>query len=375
MGATTDDAEPRVPAAGEPRRPRESPLDRWLRAPPARLSLARLPTPVERVPGLDVGGAEVWVKRDDLSSELYGGGKVRKLEWVLANPPYDGDGPILSVGGVGSHHLLALARFLRQQGRSLHALAFVQALTPHVRTNLAVLVSTGARLWTVKTRARLPWAWLAYHTWRRPERMGVSMPAGASTALGCLGFVEAGLELAAQIDAGLVPAPHTIFITAGSAGTSAGLALGLALAGRPMRLHLVSSVERWAFNALMYRRMLGMAHRALVRHGLADEHARGGAAGLLARAGVTWRIDHSQVGGGYGAPTEAATRAMDDARAQGLRLETTYTAKCVAGMRRALAEHPVDGPVLFWNTHAGNDLSVHVREGWEADCPLVLPPR
>lgn len=344
-------------------------LERLLASPPARLRLARLPTPVQRVEGLDVGGAEVWVKRDDASSELYGGGKVRKLEWVLANPPFDGDGPIVSVGGVGSHHLVALALFLRQQGRSLHALTFTQELTPHVRENLAVLVSSGVRLWNVPSRTRLPLAWLAYHVWRRPERMGVSMAAGASTAYGCLGFVEAGLELAAQVDAGRLPMPRTIFVTAGSAGASAGLALGLALAGRAVRLHLVSSVERWAFNGLMYRRMLGMAHRALVRHGLPASHAAGGAAGLLARAGVEWVIDHSQVGGGYGVPTDAATRALEDAAAEGLRLETTYTAKCVAGMRRALAERPVEGPVLFWNTHGCNDLRPYVREGWEAECP------
>jgi D-cysteine desulfhydrase len=349
-------------------------LDHWLAAPPARLRLARLPTPVERVPGLDVGGAQVWVKRDDASSTLYGGGKVRKLEWVLANPPYAGDRPIVSVGGVGSHHLLALALYLREAGRSLHALTFTQVLTPHVRQNLAVLVSSGARLWNVSSRARLPLAYLAYHVWRRPAQTGVSMPAGASTAYGCLGFVEAGLELGAQIDAGVVPAPRTIFITAGSAGASAGLALGLALAGRAVRLHLVSSVERWAFNGLMYRRMLGMAHRALVRHGLAREHAAGGAAGLLRRAGVAWVIDHSQVGGGYGVPTAAATRALEDAAAQGLRLETTYTAKCLAGMRSALNAQPVDGPVLFWNTHGDNDLRVHVHEGWEAKCPIALPP-
>ncbi len=344
-------------------------LARRLAAPPARLSLASLPTPVERIPALDVRGAEVWIKRDDQSSGLYGGGKVRKLEWVLANAPFDGDAPIVSIGGVGSHHLLALALFLREQGRSLHALTFTQTLTPHVRSNLAVLVSSGARLWNVASRARLPLAWLAYHAWRRPERMGVPMAAGASTAYGCFGFVEAGLELSAQIDAGLLPVPRTIFITAGSAGASAGLALGLALAGRPMRLHLVSSVERWAFNGIMYRRMLGAAHRALVRHGLPAEHAAGGAGGLLARAGVTWLIDHSQVGGGYGVPTEAATRALADAASQGLRLETTYTAKCMAGMRRALEREPVEGPVLFWNTHASNDLGALVREGWEADCP------
>ncbi|MEX1365220.1 MAG: hypothetical protein AB1Z98_18985, partial [Nannocystaceae bacterium] len=149
---------------------RGSRLDSVLDRPPARLSLASLPTPVERAAWLDQGPAEVWVKRDDLSSEIYGGGKVRKLEWVLANPPYDGEEPIVSVGGVGSHHLLALALFLKERGRSLHALTFTQTRTPHVRTNLAELLSTGAELWNVGSRAALPWAWLGYHVWRRPQR-------------------------------------------------------------------------------------------------------------------------------------------------------------------------------------------------------------
>ncbi|MCH9683401.1 MAG: pyridoxal-phosphate dependent enzyme [Deltaproteobacteria bacterium] len=355
-------------AAPAPRRG----LEGLLGSPPARLALAQLPTPVERAPWLDVGDSEVWVKRDDATSSLYGGGKVRKLEWVLANPPYDGSEPIVSVGGVGSHHLLALALYLGQQGRSLHAWTFAQALTPHVRNNWGALLSQGARLWHVKRRVSLPWAWMGYRLWRRPQTPGIYMPAGASTAMGCLGFVEAGLELAEQIAAGQLPLPHTIFITAGSAGSSAGLALGLAMAGVSVHLHLVSSVERWAFNRLLYRRMLAMAHRTLVQHGLPPEHAKGGAAGLLSRAGVRWSIDHSQVGGGYGEPTPDASAAVERSQGEGLRLETTYTAKCVAGMRRALSSQPVEGPVLFWNTHGANDLSPHIESGWESLAPASL---
>lgn len=345
----------------------------WLSRPPARHRLAALPTAVERTPWLDTGGSEVWVKRDDQSSEIYGGGKVRKLEWVLANPPFDGEEPILSVGGVGSHHLLALALFLRERGRSLHALTFTQTLTEHVKTNLGVLLSCGAQLWNVGSRAALPWAWLRYHLWERPQEKGRSMPAGASTPMGCLGFVLAGLELAEQIEAGELPVPRTIFITGGSAGSSAGLALGLGLAGVSTHLHIVSSVERWAFNRLMYHRMLGLGHGCLVAHGLRADAAQGGPVGLLRRSGVTWSIDFSQVGGGYGVPTEPSSQAVDDARAHGLALETTYTAKCVAGMRRALLAQPVDGPVLFWNTHAGNDLRRQLEPGWRERSPVALP--
>ena len=115
-----------------------------------------------------------------------------------------------------------------------------------------------------------------------------------------------------------------------------------------------------------------MAHRLLIEHGLRAPHVDGGVAGLLSRAGIEWTIDHSQVGGGYGVPTDEALRAVEDARGQGVALETTYTAKCIAGMRRALAAQPVDGPVLFWNTHAGNDLRTRIVDGWEARCPVDL---
>src|SRR6185436_10411900 len=100
--------------------PDRGPLWPRLARPPARFAWARLPTAVERAAWLDVAGARVWIKRDDASSDRYGGGKVRKLQWVLANPPYDGDAPIVSVGGTGSHHLLALALHLQPLGRELH---------------------------------------------------------------------------------------------------------------------------------------------------------------------------------------------------------------------------------------------------------------
>ena len=43
-------------------------------------SLADLPTPVQPLPGTANG----WIKRDDLTHAAYGGNKVRKLEFVIA---------------------------------------------------------------------------------------------------------------------------------------------------------------------------------------------------------------------------------------------------------------------------------------------------
>jgi len=44
-----------------------------------RLAFGTYPTPVERVETLSTRSTDLWIKRDDLTSDLYGGNKVRKL--------------------------------------------------------------------------------------------------------------------------------------------------------------------------------------------------------------------------------------------------------------------------------------------------------
>jgi D-cysteine desulfhydrase len=354
---------------------REHLLSAYLSAPPPRLALASLPTPVERAPWLDAAGAEVWVKRDDLSSPLYGGGKVRKLEWLLGSPPYADAPAIVSIGGIGSHHLVALALNLRALGRTLHAWTFDQVPTRHTLQDLAALVSAGAELWAVKTRPRLPIAAAAYYSWARPRVRGVYMPPGGTTGIGCLGFVEAGLELAAQVAAGELPAPAALYVTGGTTGTSAGLCLGLALAGSPVDVRVVSALERLYVGPGLVRRTLKSAFAALVAAGLRRDLAALGPEALLARAGVTWSMDHAQVGAGYAVPTALGEAAVALAADSGLTLETTYTGKCLAALRADLAATGRRGPVVFWATHAANDLRPHITPGWQERLPARLGRR
>ena len=51
-----------------------------------RLRLGTLPTPVEPLPRLSARlGCQLFVKRDDMTGIAFGGNKVRKLEFVLAD--------------------------------------------------------------------------------------------------------------------------------------------------------------------------------------------------------------------------------------------------------------------------------------------------
>ena len=51
-----------------------------------RVFLAHLPTPLERLDRLshELGGPEIWIKRDDCTGLSTGGNKTRKLEFLMA---------------------------------------------------------------------------------------------------------------------------------------------------------------------------------------------------------------------------------------------------------------------------------------------------
>ena len=73
---------------------------------PARLQLAHLPTPLEKLERLSklLGGPEIWIKRDDQTGLATGGNKARKLEFLLADAQAQGCDHLITVGAVQSNH-------------------------------------------------------------------------------------------------------------------------------------------------------------------------------------------------------------------------------------------------------------------------------
>ena len=70
------------------------------------------PSPVHRLARLTehLGGAEVWAKREDVSSGLaYGGNKIRKLEYIVPDVLASGADTLVSIGGVQSNHTRQVA--------------------------------------------------------------------------------------------------------------------------------------------------------------------------------------------------------------------------------------------------------------------------
>jgi len=70
------------------------------------------PSPLQHLKRLTqhLGGAQVWAKREDVSSGLaFGGNKVRKLEYIVPEVLASGADTLVSIGGYQSNHTRAVA--------------------------------------------------------------------------------------------------------------------------------------------------------------------------------------------------------------------------------------------------------------------------
>jgi D-cysteine desulfhydrase len=329
------------------------------------LPLGVYPTPVELLCGgedavegrlppefLAGGKARLYVKRDDLTNPVYGGNKVRKLEHVLAEAKLAGRTSLLTVGGLGSNQCLATSIHGGRAGFAVDIALFDQPVTPHVIENLLADREAGANFvyggGFVRTAYR---AAARYAAREKPYYI----PTGATTPLGDMGYVNAALELAAQVQAGILPEPDRLYVAAGSCGTSAGLIAGCKLAGLKTRVVAVQITEAIVANRYT---IAANANAALAALRALDPAVPG-----VSVARDDFDVESAFFGPGYGAVTPEGQAAVESVR-PALTLETTYTGKTLAACLDYCRRDTQGAVVLFWNTF--NSARVAQAPGVEA---------
>jgi D-cysteine desulfhydrase len=177
-------------------------------------------------------------------------------------------------------------------------------------------------LWTAASERDVPLVWAK--AWLSVRGFGgytpAAFPIGGSDAVGALGWVGGGLEIAAQVARGELPAPDRIYVALGSGGTAAGLLVGLRLAGLASEVVAVRVAPSWLASGWRVRRLASLTLGLLRRHG----------APRVALDGL--RLVEDQYGPGYARATTASADALAVATGEGLALEPTYTAKAFAAL-------------------------------------------
>ena len=297
-----------------------------------RANLCNLPSPLEQFPGQ---GGEVWIKRDDLNAPVSAGNKVRALEFLLGGL---GEGDVvITTGGAGSTHVLATVTHAGRLGIKTLASRWTHDMNPIAEKVAAQIRGTipGSR---VTWNPVLALAEARYRSTRHKVRY---IPIGGTSPLGVLGHVNAALELSEQIASGEMPRPSSIVLPLGSGGTSAGMLLGLAIAGLSAVEVVAARVGPRIFANRARVLMVARATSRLIQRLTGEKHPQANPLQL--------RVVHDVYGGAYGRTLEASEApAKLLHEATGLRLDDTYSAKAWTAVINGRSDEK--GPVLFWLT-------------------------
>lgn len=309
-----------------------------------RHDLLEGPTPIQPLPRLSAhlgGGVNLFVKRDDLNGLGGGGNKLRKLEFLIGEALAANADTIITVGARQSNHARLTAAAAARVG--LQCELVLTRAVPRFDAdylengNIVLDALFGARVHDLSgTADALDYANARADELRAQGRKVYVCPLGGSSAVGCLGYAACAAEILAQAHA-LGTGFARVVVPNGSGGMHAGLVAGFAALGvDPSLVHAYAVYSK-----------ADHAHAITLDKANATARLVGGVPGIAAEAVV---IDESQLGEGYGMPTDAmreAVRLM--ASQEGLLLDPVYSGKAFAGVIAAVrsGRHAPGENVLF----------------------------
>ena len=305
-----------------------------------RLEFIGAPTPLEYLPRFsDYIGRDIFIKRDDVTPLAMGGNKLRKLEFLAADALREGADTLVTAGAIQSNHVRQTAAVAAKLG--LHCVALLENPMGTTAENylsngnrlLLDLFNTQVEMCEALTDPNAQLAELATRLEAQGFRPYV-IPVGGSNALGALGYVESALEIAQQCEGAV--SISSVVVASGSAGTHAGLAVGLEQVMPEAELSGVT----------VSRKVADQLPKVVT---LQQEIAR--SLELTATAGITLWDDYFAPS--YGIPNDDGMEAVKLlARLEGILLDPVYTGKAMAGLIDGITQKRFkdEGPILFVHT-------------------------
>lgn len=316
------------------------------------VNLGVFPTPVLEITTGCNRNNRLFVKRDDISGKLYGGNKVRKLEFLLADAQKQGANKVMTFGTVGSNHCLATTIYAKSLGLESIIMLTPQHNTYYLRGNILANLYYGADIHYFPTGEELKKREIEINEMHMEKngRIPYRIPLGGSSPIGNLGFVNAAFELREQIDAGHIPEPDYLYIATGTLGTSAGLILGLRL------LNMKTKVISVRINRELRVNYTDMLQQIRELYELIFDGDMSKFKDYQFEKAI--HIEHSFFGDEYALFSKEGMEAIEWFKKNtGLLLDGTYTGKTMAAVLDDVNTKHEDKTILFWNSKNSVDMS------------------
>lgn len=306
-----------------------------------RVELVRTATPLEYLDRLsDFLGRDIYIKRDDVTPLAMGGNKLRKLEFLIADAKSKGANILVTAGAIQSNHVRQTAAVAAKYGMRCIAL-LENPINSHAENylhngNSYLMELFGCEVEFVD-ELNAPDEQLETLRLRlaREGLVPYVVPVGGSNALGSLGYVVCASEIAEQAKAMGIDFAAVV-VPSGSAGTHAGLAVGLE--------HLMPKSE---LIGVTVSRVVATQEPKVIK--LQQEVASLLDMSVNAKISL-WDEYFLPI---YGMPNEQGMDAVKLlARLEGITLDPVYTGKAMAGLLDGVATDRFSrsGPLLFVHT-------------------------
>ena len=325
-----------------------------------RCELGFFPTPLHRLDRLSEDlGIDLYMKRDDLPGRsLFGGNKIRKLEYLIGDALAKGAEYVFTYGATQSNHAMQTATACRKAG--LKPILYLTAVVPvdenDVRSNLFLDQVLGAEIHIVRMlegeteddadERALQMAAIRRQELEKEGHVCYDVPMGGANRVGSIGFADGYLELTQQMQA-LGKRADFLYHATGTAGTMAGLAAGRKLIGSDTRIVSVNVSKK---DDSYLKKAADLANQTLEYLGVTDVTVD--PAADVEREGEFYQP-------GYEMPGKESTEAIKYlAQREGLFVDPVYSGKALA----ALIAHVKSGKipqgscVVFWHTGGATAL-------------------
>lgn len=324
-----------------------------------KVKLGFFPTPCYKLENLSEKlGVNLYIKRDDFTGmSLFGGNKIRKLEYLIGEAVEQGCDYVFTYGATQSNHAMQTVTACRKYG--LHPVIYLVAIVKpdeeDIRSNLLLDRIMDAEIHIVEMmegeteeEAEERSFIMAKEHMARLKKEGhrcYDVPMGGASPVGSLGFVEGVVELEEQLKQMNLKMDY-IFHATGTGGTMAGMVAGRNLIGSETE---IISINVSAKDNGYPARCETLANESLKLIGMEP----------LVEKDRDIHTDLNYYLPGYEIPNDGAIEAIRMlAQEEGLFLDPVYTGKAFAGLIDYIRTGKVKpgSHVMFWHTGGATAL-------------------
>ena len=314
-------------------------------------------TPIEKLPRFskEVGGPDIFIKRDDLLGLSAGGNKTRKLEFVVADALAQGADTLITCGAVQSNHCrLTLSAAVKEglKCRLVLEERVTGSYNPDASGNNFLFQLLGVeKIKVVPGGSDMMNEMQSVADELIAEgRKPYIIPGGASTPIGALGYVACAEEILAQAFEKGIDFNHVV-CASGSAGTHSGLVTGF-----------------YGNNSLIPVTGINVSRKKNEQENLVADLVREtsdyiGIKSEISRDAIVCFDEY--VGPGYSLPTpEMAEAVRLLARTEGILLDPVYSGKAMAGLIGLIRQggyFKQNDNILFVHTGGSPALYVYIE--------------